>query len=498
MAKPKKRRATATNPAADVPKAKRRKTGSVQHGASRVSTPDPGVLAPQPPDSDGPKSGQIAGGDAQFASPTESPTTSPTGNAAESTQQNQDPNPRPARLKRDSTASSSGTPSTTSLSISSLLNFKVGAKLPTPTSQPSEDPDPAPTNRDATQPIFEFTTVEGKGRGLIARIAIRIGQCIVEEKPLLQYPLDKQLPDLQEEIEKTIDAMPDATKEEWQSLTLGDQGLDIEHPMATMAKAFALPSAHGFGAVFSTISLVNHHCSPNAHYNWDAERGVGTLYSGHKIEAGKEITVSYVDYREPYHRRWRAVKRRFDFECNCDTCQLVGSEAGQLSDGRRTLIQRLFEGVRNEQRIKEMSGQCLDDCHDLMEILKQEFPNPAWILLAETCSDALRVVATHSDTDRAVEFVKRAHRSFAKCEGLQAEHVAELEMMMKDVTGHKGWGACCDMKCGYRDRFGARPSAVGEMDEERLSKKERKERRERGKQLGELWLWGIEQSSCTT
>ncbi|KAK3347235.1 hypothetical protein B0T25DRAFT_297569 [Lasiosphaeria hispida] len=488
MAEPKRCRATSTTPAADLPEAKRQKTDSAGHGASRAPTADlDGAL--RTPDSDGPKSGQIADGDAV------SPTTNPTANPAESSRQDTASSRRRVRLRRDATTLSSKTPSTTS--PPSLR--KARAKLLTPASQPSEDPDPAPTNHAATQPIFEVTSVEGKGRGLIARTAIRKGQFVIEEKPLLQFSLDKQLPDVQEEIEKTIDAMPDATKEEWQSLILRDKGPDIEHSLATMAKALALPSAHGSGAVFSTISLVNHHCSPNAHYNWDGRKGVGTVYSGHDIEAGEEITVAYIDYREPFHRRRRTLKRRFDFECRCDTCHLVGSERGELSDGRRTLIQRLTAGVRNEQRIKEMPGQCLEECHDLMEIIKQEFWKPAWILLAETCWDALRVVAAHSDKDRAAGFVKRAHRTFAKCEGLHTERVTELETMMEDVTYHKLWGACCDMKCSYRDRFGARPPAVREtVPWEGLSKKERKERRERENQLEELWLWGFEKSASST
>jgi len=73
-----------------------------------------------------------------------------------------------------------------------------------------------------------------------------------------------------------------------------------------------------YGISFNpAVSLINHRCNANAHVFFEnAQCRVRTL---RKIEAGTEITISYVDEWAPYLQRQKELTRVKFVECRCES-----------------------------------------------------------------------------------------------------------------------------------------------------------------------------------
>lgn len=92
----------------------------------------------------------------------------------------------------------------------------------------------------------------------------------------------------------------------------------------------------GVQALFTEISRFNHSCVPSCQGNFNSALGKFTVHATRGIEAGEEMTVSYlgesgVALRE--ERRGR-LWRGFGFWCGCGICDEVSNDGG--SEGRRT------------------------------------------------------------------------------------------------------------------------------------------------------------------
>ncbi|CAK0849625.1 unnamed protein product [Prorocentrum cordatum] len=71
--------------------------------------------------------------------------------------------------------------------------------------------------------------------------------------------------------------------------------------------------------------MCSHSCSPNSHHIWHLADGGGrlTLRSRCRIEAGEEVTISYLSTAElylPVLERRRALLLAKKFQCACPRC----------------------------------------------------------------------------------------------------------------------------------------------------------------------------------
>jgi hypothetical protein len=67
-------------------------------------------------------------------------------------------------------------------------------------------------------------------------------------------------------------------------------------PLLGIAKTNMLPlgASDGSGGLFLEASRINHSCQPNAQHTWNASLGRLTVHALRDIEAGREITISYM------------------------------------------------------------------------------------------------------------------------------------------------------------------------------------------------------------
>jgi hypothetical protein len=63
----------------------------------------------------------------------------------------------------------------------------------------------------------------------------------------------------------------------------------------------------------------NHDCTPNAHAVVDSDGSV-VIRAIRDLKRGDEVTISYVDIREPYQERRKTLQSHYGFECVCQRC----------------------------------------------------------------------------------------------------------------------------------------------------------------------------------
>jgi hypothetical protein len=132
-------------------------------------------------------------------------------------------------------------------------------------------------------------------------------------------------------------------------------------------KTNSLPCGSGPSAtaVFPTISLINHSCLPNSHYNWNDSLEMETVHVTRTINAGEEITICYTDSGSTRIRQ-AYLKRHFGFDCSCEVCSLSIVDR-RASDARREQVTRLQEIFSVCDRAKSKPREAL---LDLRAILK--------------------------------------------------------------------------------------------------------------------------------
>jgi len=105
------------------------------------------------------------------------------------------------------------------------------------------------------------------------------------------------------------------------------------------ASSFADESTKYIPAVGLVCSLPNHSCSPSAAVSgvWDAKAGAIQLrlFATRPLEAGDEVTISYVPARLPPDVRRAHLLRNYGFACDCARCEAAfpGAAAGAPPGG---------------------------------------------------------------------------------------------------------------------------------------------------------------------
>lgn len=164
-----------------------------------------------------------------------------------------------------------------------------------------------------------------------------------------------------------------------QVATLWDPGLDQDASDSTILREFkqlfgqvqanAILSSKGQLALYATISMVNHSCSPNAF--WVA-RGAGLeVRVCREVAEAEEITASYLDIKAKFptrQERRESLERERFFLCRCRLCCLEGEELEEGEEVRRRL-RRLERAV--EAACTTDVAQALDKAEEMVELMEE-------------------------------------------------------------------------------------------------------------------------------
>ncbi|KAL2802204.1 hypothetical protein BJX63DRAFT_426235 [Aspergillus granulosus] len=105
-----------------------------------------------------------------------------------------------------------------------------------------------------------------------------------------------------------------------------------------IARTNILPLSDATGGLFLDASRINQSCRHNARNTWNENMGKLTIHALRDINAGQEITISYLASTSESAERQRHLNEEFKFRCKCELCSLPFPRR-ELSDERLVKIQ---------------------------------------------------------------------------------------------------------------------------------------------------------------
>ena len=73
-------------------------------------------------------------------------------------------------------------------------------------------------------------------------------------------------------------------------------------------------------ALYATASLLNHDCNPNLNVHM-SRGGQIAFVASRDINAGDELSITYIDANLQTSERLRALRHGYGFECKCERCR---------------------------------------------------------------------------------------------------------------------------------------------------------------------------------
>ena len=231
--------------------------------------------------------------------------------------------------------------------------------------------------------MYMEKNIPGKGIGCVTTREIKKGTLVLREYPQLLAPEDDDSVTDKEQAESIIEAfleMPDVEQERYlqlhnmylefddndvlkkwtegmkqRALSLFQRTDNMTFPNITSNKAFevwAIYTTNFFhNGVCIKMSRFNHCCRPNATYFWNFDTNTRDLRTLRKIKELEEITLTYIDTTETREGRQSLLKDRYNFDCNCEGCDLNEEEIQkEIKD-----VNEYKEEKRRQQEARQMS-----------------------------------------------------------------------------------------------------------------------------------------------
>ncbi|KAH7367782.1 hypothetical protein B0T11DRAFT_213042, partial [Plectosphaerella cucumerina] len=276
-------------------------------------------------------------------------------------------------------------------------------------------------------PLFSVQDTPGKGRGLVAARDIPLGTRILAEKPLLMSGMPN-VALFERDLIRQVNAL--SSVERAQFLALHDNFPD-EIGYSGIFKTNGIPCGEdsNIGAVYPTISLINHSCLPNTFYCWNFTTEKETVHAIRPIGAGEEITITYTAADLSFSTRQEYFKSSFGFDCKCPLCDLP-EEAIKASDDARAKLKILDELAIRMAKISP--DRAFRFCYDLYVELHKEFKGYPGGLLSKVYYDAFLLTHADGDAVRAKIFAERTHTMRFICEGTDSKDMMEMVEYVED------------------------------------------------------------------
>jgi len=202
----------------------------------------------------------------------------------------------------------------------------------------------------ASAPSWRLQDCDGMGLGVVATRAIRRGERIVREAPLLTCAEHVSYGGLDEhKLHCKVAALPPAARAQFESMVQGElkygplkSVVGIWRSNAYQTRDAATDgTGHKEAAVFANVCRINHSCVPNAHVAWSEVLEEQTVHAIKPIVAGEPITVCYMDPDSTRDERRAHLRTKLGFVCGCALCSLPECEALEASDANRRQLREV-------------------------------------------------------------------------------------------------------------------------------------------------------------
>ncbi|KAI0998645.1 hypothetical protein K3495_g9553 [Podosphaera aphanis] len=189
---------------------------------------------------------------------------------------------------------------------------------------------------------FVVKNIPGRGNGLFATHTLHRGDEILADFPVGIYQRDAFFPDYPlgyKFLRKTYDYLPARTKKSFLRMSSYSVGDPVMERINTNSFAGKFNGKPHF-LVYPETALINHDCRPNAVYHHDEKTLIHTTRASRTIEAGEEITVSYINMFLPREERQQRLRNSWGFTCTCAHCTR-DKDAVAASESRAQRIHHL-------------------------------------------------------------------------------------------------------------------------------------------------------------
>ncbi|KAF9045789.1 SET domain-containing protein [Hymenopellis radicata] len=272
-----------------------------------------------------------------------------------------------------------------------------------------------------------------KGLGAFTRRATAPGSILLSEHPLLVVArtcgdVSTLLGNL--EMEKFL-GLANSKRYEYDRETEGI--------MQTNAIEIELPTEEGtmgHHAVFLDFSRVNHSCSPNAQWKWDAKTFMLTLEAVRPIAKGEEITVQYIDSCVDYRQRRDKLASLYGFDCLCPTCSQPDHERSNKARRELRNIMRRLPKFESWCSSRDMPDDYLINLSERALQLRESEGLQLFESRKHT-DDMAMCYAALEDTDM---FKLHAQKGMEHRTGGPLEHRLVLECWLEQPTHFPVWG----------------------------------------------------------
>ncbi|KAH8766205.1 hypothetical protein F5883DRAFT_556711 [Diaporthe sp. PMI_573] len=291
-------------------------------------------------------------------------------------------------------------------------------------------------NNDDENLPFHVAEVEGKGNGVVANHRLARGDPVMAHTPVfLIHQGFKEEPDQAGQhhlLDLALESLPDKTAD----LFMGQMAHNPdEHPVAARltTNAFRLDlggdDGQHYGA-FPEVGKTNHDCRPNAAYYVDESTLMHITTAVRPIEAGEEITITYLDPLAPHADRQERAQSHWGFACTCPHCSAPADEVAE-SD------KRLKELKWIEGQLQDLKNTSNDGSVGLITYLLKLYEDER---LHCRISSAYILAALNFNVlgfdQRAVKYASLAIDALKIEKGEGSSHVEMMEELKRDPKGH--------------------------------------------------------------
>lgn len=274
---------------------------------------------------------------------------------------------------------------------------------------------------DDSSKWYEIRSSPGKGLGVFATVDIPRGTRIMADECLFYVVGPKAMIS---EIEAGFDDLTAAQQEDYLALRFPD--CPGKSPIIRRWEANCFAMDHDTG-IFLVASRINHSCTPNALFKWNANIQRETVHAIVDIPADTEIETSYCPPHKDAYSRWEKLEH-YGFDCVCDPCR-QDNPVGKASEARRRRMMEIDSQVKESSNTAPSASKAnahpdtLNAHLELIRLLEEEQ------LYQKELGDQYRLAAAsfeaQDDAKNALAYAKMGLQNDLRCLGADSPLVQE-------------------------------------------------------------------------
>ncbi|CAG8961367.1 hypothetical protein HYFRA_00013828 [Hymenoscyphus fraxineus] len=264
-------------------------------------------------------------------------------------------------------------------------------------------------------PPFEIKPVPGKGMGVIANRTIFRGERLFAHAAVGIYHNDIFLTRRSKDyrlrnrmMEVGVEQLPEESRRKFHAM-IGQK--NAHHVVQGQLNVNTFGEDFGgeeHSIIIPETARMNHDCRPNSMYYFDPETLIHYTQAARTINAGEEVTITYIDPLQSREDRQKAITYSWGFQCTCSHC-LQPSAYSEASDGRILAINSLVKLLLGETKLKGNTTPSAGEKTKIAELLVDLYEQER--LVSHIVDAWMWAAQTHKEAGNSWESLRWTYRS---------------------------------------------------------------------------------------